>query len=186
MSMGSFDSEPPDIDLATQAVPHVVCRYNPKATDSDADKKYKIIPRLRCSQIQYKEGHEPPTAQFFYELDTSDPTADPDVVPMGLEDYWPGAFDSEYVVKPGDRLVVLAIVGFEETSDPNPDHPFSTVEPQYRVLFDGFSKNPQFDMDGEQLHITFSSVNVAIRAWDSPVRFSLWRDSDKPDDGEAH
>jgi hypothetical protein len=184
MSMGSFDSEAPEIDLATQALPHVVCRYDPKAASEDD--KFKVIPRLRCSQVQYKEGHEPPTAQFYYELDNSDPDADPDVVPQALEDYWPGAFDSEYIVKPGDRLVVLAITGFEGREGSDAGGPYSTVEPKTRVLFDGFSKNPQFDMDGAQLHITFHAVNVAIRAWDSPIQSSLMRDADKPDDGPVH
>ena len=58
---GSFDLSPTATALTDEALPIFVCLCDPTATNA-----YTILPNLRCLQINYREGPEPPTARFQY------------------------------------------------------------------------------------------------------------------------
>lgn len=138
------DDEPPDI--------------------GEEDSNYTLLPNIRCEQIQYKEGAEPPTARFSYVLDEI--AAATNNWPDQFEDIWPiqGAVDPDYVVSTDDELVVLG------------EMPDGTT----RVLFHGYARVPQTDLTPESQHVTFVAAGVAIRCWDFPIGDRLDRDGDMP------
>ena len=63
---GSFDYNPYPPQLALDATPIGVFLYDSGADDGEG---YSLLPNVRCDQIQYKEGIEPPVARFSYILD---------------------------------------------------------------------------------------------------------------------
>ena len=63
---GSFDYNPYPPQLALDATPIGVFLYDSGADDGQG---YTLLPNVRCDQIQYKEGIEPPAARFSYILD---------------------------------------------------------------------------------------------------------------------
>lgn len=134
------------------------------ADSSEEDTNYTLLPNVRCEQIQYKEGAEPPSARFSYVLD--EVAAATNNWPDQFEDIWPlqGAVDPEYVVSTNDELVVLG------------EMPDGTT----RVLFHGYARVPQTDLTPESQHVTFVAVGVAIRCWDFPIGDRLDRDGDMP------
>ena len=123
---GSFDYNPYPPQLALDATPIGVFLYDSSAADGQG---YTLLPNVRCDQIQYKEGIEPPAARFSYILDEV----------AAINNGWPSQFDqiwpltvtpSPYVVANDDELVVLAFL------------PDNTT----RVLFHGFARVPQTDL----------------------------------------
>ena len=113
---------------------------------------YTFLPNIRCDQIQYKEGIEPPAARFSYILDEV----------AAINNGWPSQFDqiwpltvtpSPYVVANDDELVVLALL------------PDNTT----RVLFHGFARVPQTDLSPASQNVTFVAVGVAILCWNTPI-----------------
>ena len=90
---------------------------------------YTLLPNIRCDQIQYKEGIEPPAARFSYILD--EVAASNNGWPSQFDQIWPlTVTPSPYVVANDDELVVLALL------------PDNTT----RVLFHGFARVPQTDL----------------------------------------
>jgi hypothetical protein len=163
MGTGSFTFSPYPQQLALQATPIAVCLYDPNIPafdEGDGTPWYTLLPNVRCEQIQYKEGHEPPTARFSYILDEL--AASMNGWPDQFDDLWPIAIaPSNYVIGNGDELVVLAILGNNTT----------------RVLFHGYSRVPQTDLTATSQHVTFVGVGVAIRAWDMPIGGRIQRDA---------
>ena len=119
---GSFDYNPYPPQLALDAIPIGVFLY-------DRGQGYSLLPNIRCDQIQYKEGIEPPAARFSYILD--EVAAFNNGWPSQFDQIWPlAATPSPYVVVNDDELVVLALL------------PDNTT----RVLFHGFTRVPQTDL----------------------------------------
>ena len=65
---GSFSFDPYSAQLAGNAVPVGVFRYDPTLP---ADTRYAILPNVFCESVQYREGPQPPIARFSYLLDDS-------------------------------------------------------------------------------------------------------------------
>jgi hypothetical protein len=136
--VGSFDYNPYPPQLALDAIPIGVFLY-------DRGQGYALLPNIRCDQIQYKEGIEPPAARFSYILDER--AAFNNGWPSQFDQIWPLAVTpSPYVVANDDELVVLALL------------PDNTT----RVLFHGFARVPQTDLTPASQNVTFVAVGVAI------------------------
>lgn len=152
---GSFDLNPVPSQIANQALPVIVCEYDP----AGADNPYTILPNIRCLRIDYREGLEPPVARFAYMMD--------DLLdaalgwPSQFEELWPIDAQGQYVVQTDDRLAVL-------TQDPS-GNPI--------VLFDGFAQIPQFDVNGAggAQSVSFVAIGVSIRLWDTPISYRQQR-----------
>ncbi len=72
MPYGSFTFSPYPPASALDATPVGVFLYDPtvdpdggEEDDGENSPWYTLLPNVRCEQIQYKEGVEPPTARFF-------------------------------------------------------------------------------------------------------------------------
>ena len=170
MPYGSFTFSPYPPALALDATPVGVFLYDPTVDpdgggedDGENSPWYTLLPNVRCEQIQYKEGVEPPTARFSYYLDDM----------ANAQNGWPNQFDniwpltvapSNYVVGNGTELVVLAFLGDGTT----------------RVLWHGYSRVPQTDLTPSSQHVTFVGVGVAIRGWDIPIGGRLQRQGTDP------
>ena len=140
--------------------------YNAAAAGG-ADGAYTILPNVRCEQIQYTEGAEPPSARFSYILDELAYFAND--IPSQFEQIFPlQVAPSNYVVTTGTELVVLG----------------SMPDGTAAILFHGFARVPQTDMSPATQHVTFVAVGVAIRCWDTPIGGRLQRDADDPQNGE--
>ena len=175
---GTIDIDAPGLSLSEDRMPIFVFRYTP-----GEEEPYRLIPRFQCVKVEYKEGGEPPTAQFVYVQDDSDPLQDENI-PTQFEDYWPSSTkDADHRVLPDDRIVVLAVVDWEETENVNTGEITST--PVTRVLFDGFPRMPQTDVDPSSQAVSVLAVSVALRCWDSPIKGVIMRDADDPTAGEA-
>jgi len=159
MPTGSFDFAPYGTQVALDAVPIGVFQY------FSASSEYAYLPNLRCEQIQYKEGHEPPTARFSYVLDELATAANG--WPDQFEQVWPinvkPGFQS-YTVTPVMQLIVLALM------------PDNTTRP----LFHGFPRIPQADVSPANQHVTFTAVGVAVRCWDQPIGGRIQRAGSDP------
>jgi hypothetical protein len=62
--VGSFDYNPYPPQLALDAIPIGVFLY-------DRGQGYALLPNIRCDQIQYKEGIEPPAARLIRDYDAT-------------------------------------------------------------------------------------------------------------------
>jgi hypothetical protein len=156
MPTGTIDYSPPTGVQTAQATAFVVCRYD----GSGSPNGYTILPNVYCEQIQFKEGAEPPTAQFSYILNDSVP-----IYPSQFDQLWPiNSPPNPYKVQAGDRLVVLYI------------DPWGN----YRVAWDGFAQLPQTDIGPRSQAVTFVGVHVSIRLWDDVVTGRWQRDADTP------
>jgi hypothetical protein len=155
MPWGSFDLDSATPPLANDVWPISVCRYTPASSAP-----YSLLPNVRCLQIDFREGPDPPTARFTYIMD-DDLTANYGW-PSQFEELWPIDAQGPYIVKSDDRIVVLVT---------NPDN-------SYEVLFDGFAQIPQVDLSSSSQHVTFAAVSVAIREFDSPISGRVQRNSD--------
>jgi hypothetical protein len=159
---GSFDYSPNPPQLALDATPIGVFLFD----SGDDDAGYTLLPNVRCDQIQYKDGIEPPAARFSYILDEV----------ASINNGWPSQFDqiwpltttpSPYIVANDDELVVLALL------------PDNTV----RVLFHGFARVPQTDLSPSSQNVTFVAVGVAILCWNAPIGGRVERNADNPQSG---
>jgi hypothetical protein len=154
---GSFDYSSQGTQLAMDAIPVGVFQYFP------VSKEYELFPNVRCEQIQYKEGAEPPTARFSYIFD--DLAANANGWPNQFEQVWPLNTKPgylSYTVTPSTELAVLCLLPDGST----------------RVLFDGFPRVPQTDVTPESQHVTFTAVGVAVRCWDKPIGGRIQRSGD--------
>ena len=123
--------------------------------------QYTLVPNVQWLRIDYKEGPNPPMAEFKYIQD--------DNLFINLD--WPSQFErlwpldvppSPYVLQADDRVVVLAT---------NPDGSQS-------VLFDGFAQIPILNTTSRSQNVTFAAVGVAVRCFDFPIVGRVQRDSD--------
>lgn len=166
MPTGSFDLDPPPVQLTTNATSAIVCRYDDETEDED--KRYTVIPNVRCVSVQIREGASPSTARFAYILDDA-----------AVANGWPTQFEqilrlsqrteeksekpekyARFIVKSDDRIVVFA-------------YPPSG---QRKIMFDGFAQGPQANLDSAHQEVTFQASSVAIRLWDEPIHKILQRD----------
>jgi hypothetical protein len=157
---GSFSVEPDPPDLTPAITPVHVYRYDPDAPEAEGP--YTLIPNVYCVSVAEMEHAEPTSAQFTYMLDdTCGVIYD---WPSQFEDLWPmQAPESQYRVKQGDRLVVLATL---------PDD-------TKRLLFDGFVTAPQADVSANAQEITFTAASAEVRCWDTPITGRWQRQGDK-------
>ncbi len=160
---GSFDYNPYPPQLALNAATIGVFLYDSVA---DNGQVYALLPNIRCDQIQYREGVEPPAARFSYILD--EVAAHNSGWPSQFDQIWPlTVTPSPYVVRNDDELVVLALM------------PDTTT----RVLFHGFARVPQTDLSPVSQKVTFVAVGVAIVCWNTPVGGRIERNGDDPQNG---
>jgi hypothetical protein len=160
---GSFDYNPYPVQLALDATPIGVFLYDRSADDAGC---YTLLPNIRCEQIQYKEGVEPPAARFSYILDEL--AATNSGWPSQFDQVWPlTVAPSPYVVSNNDELVVLAFL---------PDN-------MTRVLFDGLARVPQTDLSPVSQNVIFVAVGVAIVCWNTPIGGRIERNADNPQIG---
>jgi hypothetical protein len=181
MPTGSFDYQS-QVQLALDAIQITVNKYNSAATGQDGP--YTVLPNIRCEQIQYHEGIDPPTARFSYFLD--DILAANQGWPSQFEDIWPLATQpSDYVVKMDDELVVLAMIPSNSGSYSAITGQGSQDDPTPRILFHGFARVPQTDVSAQTQHVNFTAAGVAIRCWEAPIGRRLQRDANDPNEGES-
>ena len=160
---GSFDYSPYPSQLALDATPIGVFLYDSGAGPGEG---YSLLPNVRCDQIQWKEGIEPPAARFSYVLD--EVAAGANGWPSQFDQIWPlTVAPSPYVVATDDELVVLALL------------PDNTT----RVLFHGFARIPQTDLSPTSQSVSFVAVGVAILCWNTPIGGRIERDADDPQNG---
>jgi len=152
---GSFDVSGSPPILAGPADTFIVCLYTP-----GGNSPYTILPNVQCLRIDYKEGANPPVAEFKYLQDDNLQTNLN--WPSQFDQLWPIDATGNYVVNPDERLVVLVI---------NPDG--ST-----HVIFDGFAQIPQVALASAAQQVTFAAVGVAVRCFDDVVLGRTQRDSD--------
>ena len=177
MPIGSFDLNPVPSDIATAALQIVVCLYDP----TDDNNPYTMLPNVRCLRIDYREGPEPPVAQFQYYMD--DRLFATLGWPSQFQQLWPIDAQGDYVVLTDDRLVVMAPPPATSSSSSGGDE----ADPQPIILFDGFAQVPQVDLAAQEQGVTFVALGVAIRLWDSPIRGRTQRKGSTPSmtDGSA-
>ena len=152
--------------LALPAIPIYVCLYFPQNPGLQA---YIILPNIRCEQIQYKEGAEPPSARFSYVLDEIAATTNG--WPYAFDRIWPlvGAPPSSYVVQTSDELAVIASM---PTGTP-------------KVLFHGYARVPQVDVSPQTQSVTFVATGIASLAYDKPLGSRPQRNGDDPFAGKV-
>ena len=153
---------PPLLDWS--AVTHAVARFD---RTQATGQRYTFLPNVFCERVVYREGAQPPQAQFSYILDSSDPT---DPFPSYAEQLWPlsATTSTPNVVKLGDELVVLATDPLGNTL----------------IIFDGFADAPQIDMAKNGQSVTFTASGVAVRCWDQPIEGAIYRQADDPNAGD--
>lgn len=148
----------PDGDAATV----LAYRYDPSA---DAGERFELLNWIRCLEITYQDGPNPPTARFEYVFDDADPLSP---WPRQFEEVWPLDSTSPYTVHVDDRIVVKAFDGGDEY-----------------IIFDGFALSPQVDLDSENQGVTFGAVGVAVRLWDLVITGRTQRHSNTPNSEEV-
>lgn len=162
-AIASATFEPYPLPLDGAAVTVAVALYDRKA---GAGKRYTLLPNVFCERVTYREGAVPPSAQFSYVLDTSDPSSP---FPARAEALWPLDASGRGVVAVGKEVVVFVA---DEAG-------------RVRVLFDGFADAPQIDLAGGSQAVTFAASGAAVRCWDQPVKGSVQRDAGDPQNGAA-
>jgi len=185
MPAGSFTFDPQSQQIAFDAIAVRTYLYAGSGgagsgggqSGGENDSKYTLLPNVRCEQIQYKEGAEPPTARFSYILD--EVAAANNGWPSQFEQLWPLAPapppgnnsgdqqdqpSGHYVVATDDELVVLGLMPDQTT----------------RVLFHGYARVPQTDISAEHQSVTFVAVGVAVKCWNTPIGGRWERNGDNP------
>jgi len=156
---GSFDLNGLPALLAGNALQTGVFLYDP--TSGSDNGPMTFLPNIQWLRIDYKEGPNPPVAEFKYLQDDT----------LWINLGWPSQFEqlwpidvppSPYVVKSDDRVVILA---------QNPDG--STA-----VMFDGFAQIPVLATSPTSQNVTFAAVGVAVRCFDEPIKGRVQRNSD--------
>ncbi|MDR3621601.1 MAG: hypothetical protein P4L85_19780 [Paludisphaera borealis] len=160
---GSFDFDPYDAPLSSPAAAVCVCRYD---ASQAGDARYQTLPNVRCDQIQYREGPEPPAARFSYVLDDATAGAP---APADFGGLWPIDASGPYVVRNDDRLVVLV----------------TSPSGAQRILFDGFAQSPQVDLTSRSQRVSFLALGAAVRCWDVPIGGRRQRNADDPRNGSV-
>jgi hypothetical protein len=150
----NFTPYSPPLDAAASVF--VVARYS--------DGETSVLPNVKCLSIHYSEGAVPPTAQFEYVLDDTDPDSP---FPISFEEIWPLDATGPYVVQADDELVV---VEYPEDGDPI-------------LCFHGFAQIPQADMEPGGQRVTFVASGVAVRLWDSVIGGGVFRPTCDPQTG---
>lgn len=160
---GEFDFDTEDSPPLTGLPVVVVVALRDR--DLQGDQQYTVLPNVICESIEFRNGGAPSVARFRYIFDDTDPSAP---YPTQLQQYFPlnAPELNPYAMAADDELVVF---GFTDNG-------------ARRALFDGFVLAPQGDLS-EQGHAgSFTAVGVEIRAWDTPITGSVWRNADAPED----
>lgn len=158
MGTGSFDVDFGTNFVAGAAAQILVLSYDPDVEGED-ESPFALLPNVRCLSVDAREGPDPPTARFQYVLDNQ--LGALLGWPRAFEDVWPIDAQGPYVVRNDDRLVVA----------------MQDIDGSTQFLFDGFAQVPQVDVSPSGEAVSFTAVNVAIRAFDEPITGSLRRDS---------
>jgi hypothetical protein len=158
----SYEPGPGDVPLARPSATIGVFRYDPEAEE---DARFELLPNVRCLQIEWRDGSDPPSARFRYSFVDVDlaPYDPPD--PSRFEQVYPYDSAGPGVVLVDDRLCVFAFRedGYSE------------------ILFDGFAMTPQADLDAETETVSFAALGTPFREWDYPLAGAIYRDADVPD-----
>jgi len=153
---GSFDLDGLPAQIAGPALQTGVFLYT-----GSGDNPYTFLPNVQWLRVDYKEGPNPPVAEFKY---TQDDTLAINLGwPSQFEQLWPiDVPPSPYVVQTDNRIAVLCV---------NPDNSTS-------VLFDGFAQIPVLNTGPQNQNVSFAAVGVAARCWDDPITGRVQRCSD--------
>ncbi len=165
--LGKFSYVPapvndPFLDYGTSLAAHAMQVYVFKYEPLLGAEGFTLLPNILCTQVQYKEGQEPPTARFRYVMDTRGPSMG---WPNLFEQLWPlnkHETNTRYYVKTDDELVVIV-------ADINGDT---------GVLFDGFPRLPQANLDSGSEQVEFTAIGVAVRCFDTPIKGRVQRRAD--------
>jgi hypothetical protein len=155
---GSATFTPYSPPIGGAASVFVVKRYDSESGEST------VLPNVKCLSIHYVEGAVPPTAQFEYVLDDTDPSSP---FPSRFEDLWPLHASGPYVIQPDDEIIVVEY--------PENDDPF--------MCFHGHAQIPQIDGAGGGQRVIFVASGVAVRLWDDVIQGASYRPSDDPEAG---
>jgi hypothetical protein len=137
--------------------------------DEDSDLDYELLPNIRALGDSWREGGNPPTADFVYVFDDTQSIYDDESIsrdvlpPTRFEQVFPLDATNPYVLQPDDRIAVL----------------MDRADGSHVVLFDGYALAPdaQVSKDGESC--PFTAIATPIREFDYPLTGALWRDSDR-------
>src|SRR5258708_3793066 len=125
---------PPGGTLALPGNIQLVVRYHAEASGSE---RFELLPNVVPLNVQWAEGLVPPTAQFTYILDSTNPGGSP--FPFLIEQLWPlNAPSTGFRVENDDRLLVYDFDPFGNRF----------------LCFDGFATIPQVNQ-AERLSATF-------------------------------
>ncbi|MHB8842809.1 MAG: hypothetical protein ACYC56_13665 [Candidatus Aquicultor sp.] len=148
-----------------------------KVTGAKGQEKYQLLPNVRPLGDSWREGGNPPTAEFIYKFDDTTleyAQATPDerkrkLPPTRFEDVF--ALDSKnpYVLKPDDRIAVLM------------DRP----DGSFVILFDGFTTAPDAQVSATGEACPFTAMGYPVREFDTPITGALWRGSDTPNTSQS-
>lgn len=147
------------MDLGGQGVRLSVSKYDPDG----GERKFTLLPNVKCLMCQYEEGAHPGVAKFRYDFD--DVRGDEDD-PTRVEHMYPLSARGERVVRNDDRLVVR--VRRSDGSQP--------------FVFDGYAQIPQVNVDGDGEQGSFVCLATPRREWDNPLGGAIMRDADFPDE----
>lgn len=158
MASGSFDYSSGEVPLARPSEVVGVFRYDAKGGS------YELLESVLCLQISLKEGADPGTARFRYDLGSI-----ADGAPQRFEEVYPLDATGPGVVNNDDRVVVKRLRG----------------DGSAEVLFDGFAQVPQATLDSNTESVTFTAMGTPIREWDTPLGGALVRDADEAATADA-
>src|SRR5271166_2916195 len=104
MASGSFDLNPPPVNLSGNMLQPGVYLYAP--TRTLGGNPYTLLPNLTWTRIEYREGPDPPVCQLAYILDNAYATNNG--WPAQFEQLWPLNAQGSYVVPNDARIAVIA------------------------------------------------------------------------------
>lgn len=117
------------------------------------------LPNVECLGIVKREGTDPGSASFRYNL-----ASGLDGAPVSMETALGTDFSGTYVVNAGDRLVVQAA------------RPDGVAE----CLFDGIAIDFGMGLDPEMEEVMIGAVGIAFHAWDDVIPGALMRGAGSP------
>lgn len=126
---------------------------------------YAALPQVRCGRVEDYEGARPPRAVFRWVTD--DRPGWP--YPSALESLVPVDASGPGVLRADDRICVASL----------------TPAGDLRWLFSGFVLPVGVGLTDRSEALGFEAVGDPVRLWDTPVRGSVWRPSDRPDVPDA-
>jgi hypothetical protein len=123
--------------------------------------QFEYLPNCIAERIEERFGARPAVALLRYTADEYGT----DGYPVRIDDAIPLDTTNPYIVRPDDRLVIIAFDPWGNT----------------RFLFDGFAKVPEAVLGPSAERVSFQAIGVAEREWDMPLPGAWFRDGDQPD-----